>query len=299
MADDPKPLGPRVVLDASALLVYLQRERGHLLVEPVLEAAVMSAVNLSEVLQKSAAAGVSTAGLQEDLQAVGCASRPSMQKTRRARLTCGPAPASWGSRSAIGPAWPWPSDFAFRLHSRSRLGRAGPAWCCCANRQVDTSVARELVRPRCRPAEIRPRRSRRSWRASLDPGALPSACLRYRSITRRLRIASRPSDWSATVDRPFQPFCMASCRSPHRAVFANAPGQAVDEEIGSTGFWAIVAGQADARAVGRIHEALVPEAVRALDGDQRLHLRLENPRRRWPDANRWQAGCREPAQELP
>jgi len=60
-----------VVLDASALLVYLQRERGHLLVEPVLEASVMSAVNLSEVLQKSAAAGVSAAGLQADLQAVG------------------------------------------------------------------------------------------------------------------------------------------------------------------------------------------------------------------------------------
>ena len=31
----------------------------------------MSAVNLSEVLQKTAAAGVSTAGLQADLQAVG------------------------------------------------------------------------------------------------------------------------------------------------------------------------------------------------------------------------------------
>jgi Uncharacterized protein conserved in bacteria len=58
-------------LDASALLVYLQRERGHLLVEPVLEAAAMSAVNLSEVLQESTAAGVSTAGLEADLQAVG------------------------------------------------------------------------------------------------------------------------------------------------------------------------------------------------------------------------------------
>ena len=70
MPDDPKESAPRVVLDASALLVYLQRERGHLVVAPVLEAAAMSAVNLSEVLQKSAA-GVSTAGLQADLQAVG------------------------------------------------------------------------------------------------------------------------------------------------------------------------------------------------------------------------------------
>ena len=71
MPDDPKAQAPRVVLDASALLAYLQRERGYLLVEPVLEAAAMSAVNLSEVLQKSAAAGVSTAGLEADLQAVG------------------------------------------------------------------------------------------------------------------------------------------------------------------------------------------------------------------------------------
>ena len=71
MSDDPKGSAPRVVLDASALLVYLQRERGHLVVAPVLEAAAMSAVNLSEVLQKSAAAGVSTAGLQADLQAGG------------------------------------------------------------------------------------------------------------------------------------------------------------------------------------------------------------------------------------
>ncbi|HEX7598631.1 MAG TPA: type II toxin-antitoxin system VapC family toxin [Polyangia bacterium] len=61
----------RVVLDASALLAYLQQERGHQVVEPVLGAAAISAVNLSEVLQKSAAAGVPTAGLETDLQAVG------------------------------------------------------------------------------------------------------------------------------------------------------------------------------------------------------------------------------------
>jgi PIN domain nuclease of toxin-antitoxin system len=71
MSDEPKAPAPRAVLDASALLVYLQREPGYLLVEPVLEAAAMSAVNLSEILQKSAAAGVSTAGLEADLQAVG------------------------------------------------------------------------------------------------------------------------------------------------------------------------------------------------------------------------------------
>jgi ribonuclease VapC len=62
---------PGVVLDASALLAYLQRERGHEAVEPVLENSALSAVNLSEVLQKAMAAGVSTDGLETDLEAVG------------------------------------------------------------------------------------------------------------------------------------------------------------------------------------------------------------------------------------
>lgn len=62
---------PRVVLDASALLAYLQRERGYEAVEPVLENSALSAVNLSEVLQKAMAAGVSTDGLETDLEVVG------------------------------------------------------------------------------------------------------------------------------------------------------------------------------------------------------------------------------------
>jgi ribonuclease VapC len=62
---------PGVVLDASALLAYLQRERGHEAVEAVLENSALSAVNLSEVLQKAMAAGVSTDGLETDLEAVG------------------------------------------------------------------------------------------------------------------------------------------------------------------------------------------------------------------------------------
>jgi len=68
MAGDPSP---RAVLDASALLAFLQREIGHEAVAPVIEAAVISAVNLSEVMQKSLAAGVDTQGLETDLRAVG------------------------------------------------------------------------------------------------------------------------------------------------------------------------------------------------------------------------------------
>lgn len=71
MPGETSPQLPRVVLDASALLAYLQRERGHAVVEPVLEAAAISAVNLSEVLQKTLAVGVSTDGLESDLETVG------------------------------------------------------------------------------------------------------------------------------------------------------------------------------------------------------------------------------------
>ena len=145
MSDDPNAPAPRVVLDASALLVYLQRERGHLLVEPVLEAAAMSAVNLSEVLQESTAAGVSTAGLEADLQAVGvrfhsfdteyaaCAAA-LWASTRKLGLSLGARACLALAKQAASP---------YRLHGRPRLGRRPRAWCRCADHQV-------AVRPRSR-----------------------------------------------------------------------------------------------------------------------------------------------------
>ena len=66
MPADPSTRSPRAVLDASALLAYLQRERGHAEVVPVLEDSAISAVNLSEVLQKAIAAGVPTEGFEAD-----------------------------------------------------------------------------------------------------------------------------------------------------------------------------------------------------------------------------------------
>lgn len=71
MPADPDAPTPRAVLDASALLAYLQQERGHAEVAPVLENSAISAVNLSEVLQKAMASGVPTEGLEADLRAVG------------------------------------------------------------------------------------------------------------------------------------------------------------------------------------------------------------------------------------
>jgi ribonuclease VapC len=64
------------VLDASALLALLQDEPGAEVVEPVLESAVISAVNWSEVLQKSLDRGVEVVDLGDELGALGLTIAP-------------------------------------------------------------------------------------------------------------------------------------------------------------------------------------------------------------------------------
>jgi len=61
----------KAVLDASALLAYLQDEAGADAVEAVLSESVISSVNWSEVIQKSVASGVEVDGLREDLEVLG------------------------------------------------------------------------------------------------------------------------------------------------------------------------------------------------------------------------------------
>jgi ribonuclease VapC len=60
-----------IVLDASALLGFLQDEPGGDQVEAVLSEAVISSVNWAEVVQKSVAADVLINGMREDLEALG------------------------------------------------------------------------------------------------------------------------------------------------------------------------------------------------------------------------------------
>lgn len=64
------------VLDASALLAYLQQESGCDAVKAVLNAAVVSTVNWAEVIQKARAGNVDTAGLRNDLVALGLKLEP-------------------------------------------------------------------------------------------------------------------------------------------------------------------------------------------------------------------------------
>jgi ribonuclease VapC len=61
----------RCVLDASAVLAWLFRERGEHLVDRMLEHAALSTVNLAEVLYRSDEQGVPIEGLTRDLQALG------------------------------------------------------------------------------------------------------------------------------------------------------------------------------------------------------------------------------------
>ena len=60
-----------VVLDASALLAYLQDEPGSEVVDEVLAESVISSVNWAEVVQKTIAGGIESDGLLDDLQALG------------------------------------------------------------------------------------------------------------------------------------------------------------------------------------------------------------------------------------
>ncbi len=65
-----------VVLDASAMLAYLQDEPSNEVVDGVLAESVMSSVNWAEVVQKSIAAGVEIEGMLDDLLALGLRVEP-------------------------------------------------------------------------------------------------------------------------------------------------------------------------------------------------------------------------------
>lgn len=60
-----------VVLDASAFLAWLQAEPGAEQVDPVLDGALMSTVNWSEVLQRTLARDIPIEGLRSDTEALG------------------------------------------------------------------------------------------------------------------------------------------------------------------------------------------------------------------------------------
>lgn len=96
------------VLDASALLAWLREEPGAENVEHFLASSVISAVNLSEVLQKSLAAGLDASRLPEDLGTLGVST------------------ATFGEREARVAAalWPVTRSLGFSLADRACLATA-------------------------------------------------------------------------------------------------------------------------------------------------------------------------------
>ena len=65
-----------MVLDASALLAYLQDEPGGERVRAIIAQATISTVNWSEVIGKARDHGVDTLGLREDLASLGLSFEP-------------------------------------------------------------------------------------------------------------------------------------------------------------------------------------------------------------------------------
>ena len=94
-----------IVLDASALLAFLQDEPGGDQVEAVLPEAVISSVNWAEVVQKSATAGVNIDGMREDLEALGVTILPFTAEEAKIAgqlwLQTRPAGLSLGDRACL------------------------------------------------------------------------------------------------------------------------------------------------------------------------------------------------------
>jgi ribonuclease VapC len=80
-----KPLSDRaVVLDSSAALAVLRREPGHERVSAVLAQAIISSVNMAEVLAKAAARGLSVAQEEQGLLGTGLVVEPFSDADARA-----------------------------------------------------------------------------------------------------------------------------------------------------------------------------------------------------------------------
>ena len=84
------------VLDASALLAYLQDEPGAAVVGEGLDGALLSSVNFSEVLQKAAQFGADTTDLADDLVELGLRIEPFSVRQAELAAELWPITRAWG-----------------------------------------------------------------------------------------------------------------------------------------------------------------------------------------------------------
>ena len=116
----------KVILDASALLAWLQDEPGAAAVETGLGDGAISSLNWSEVLQKALAHNVDITGLREDLEALGMLILPfdADDAEQAARLWSPGSGLSLADRAclALGLRYDLPVWTADRTWTRTALG---------------------------------------------------------------------------------------------------------------------------------------------------------------------------------
>lgn len=100
--------GWRCVLDASALLAFLNDEPGGEVVEGVIDVAALSTVNWAEVVQKALDRAIDVEDLQPDLEALGLTIVPftaaQAEQTARLRAVTRSAGLSLGDRACLALA---------------------------------------------------------------------------------------------------------------------------------------------------------------------------------------------------
>ena len=124
-----KPRGRRRgVLDASAVLAFINREPGWRRVRPLLSSSVVSSVNWAEVAQKLLDRGVAIGGVREDFETLGTRFEPfTVEDAEQAAVLRGPTQSlglSLADRAcmALAARLDLPAFTADRAWKRARVG---------------------------------------------------------------------------------------------------------------------------------------------------------------------------------
>lgn len=110
------------ILDASALLAVLGDEPGGELVVPLLDGAVISTVNWSEVLARYVDLGLETAGREAEIESLGVSLAPFT--SRQAEVAAGLLPLTRNAGLSLGDR----ACFALALDLGGRPVTADRAW---------------------------------------------------------------------------------------------------------------------------------------------------------------------------
>jgi len=124
-----------IVIDASALLAYLQDEPGGSRVGDCLDGALLSSVNLSEVIQKAAQFGADTAGLATDLAEIGICLEPFTLD--QAEIAAG----LWPTTRKLGLSLADRACLALAIDYDAQVLTTDKAW-----RDLDIRLAVEVIR---------------------------------------------------------------------------------------------------------------------------------------------------------